>query len=114
MKENQIGALARGSVAKGLLISKPPEQYLNYLKEEVARAAKAIRELSSNGRSTETIAIRYVLDNPAVTSAVIGIRTMAHLKLAVDSIYSHSLSDAEKKILSETIPINFYDNHRQF
>lgn len=112
LKENQIGVLARGSIAKGLLVSKPAEQYLNYNKEQVAIAAKEIRDLSSDGRSAETIAIRYALDNPAVTSVVVGIRTMPQLKLALDSIYSHSLTDIEKKKLSEIIPINFYDKHR--
>jgi hypothetical protein len=53
-----------------------------------------------------------VLDNPAITSAVIGIRTLDQLKLAVDSVYSNSLSELEKEKLSETIPVNFYDKYR--
>jgi len=112
LHENQIGVLARGSVARGLLISKPPEQYLNYSKEQVAAVAKEIRDLSSEARSPETIALRYVLDNPAITSVVLGIRTMAHLTLALDSMNSNSLTETEKKRLSEIIPIHFYDNHR--
>jgi aryl-alcohol dehydrogenase-like predicted oxidoreductase len=112
LKENQIGVLARGSVAKGLLISKPAEQYLNYSEEQVARTAKTVRDLSTGGRSTESILIQYVLDHPAITSAVIGIRTSAQLKSAVDSNYSSSITETEKCKLSEAIPINFYDKHR--
>ena len=104
--------LARGTVAKGLLISKPAEDYLNYNTELVEKVAKAISNLSSEGRSAESIAIQYVLGNRAVTSAVVGIRTSDQLKSAVDSIYTRSLSETERKKLSETIPTNIYDNHR--
>jgi aryl-alcohol dehydrogenase-like predicted oxidoreductase len=112
LKENGIGVLARGSVARGLLISKPAVQYLDYSAAEVARAAKAVKDLSSKLKSVESIAIRFVLDNPAITSAVIGIRTPIQLKLAVNSIYSDFISDAEKSKLSESVNIHFYDLHR--
>jgi aryl-alcohol dehydrogenase-like predicted oxidoreductase len=113
LKENEIGALARGSIAKGLLISKPAEHYLNYSEEEVAMAAKEIRDLSSEERSVESIAIHYVLSNPAITSAVIGIRTLMQFKHAVASINSNTITETEKNNLSNAIPINFYSEHRQ-
>ena len=43
LKENQIGVLARGSVAKGLLISKPAEHYLNYSAEQVKKTAATVK-----------------------------------------------------------------------
>lgn len=113
LHEHQIGVLARGAVAKGLLISKPAEHYLNHTEEEVARAAKEIRDLSSTERSVESIAIRYVLSNPAITSAVLGIRTLTQLKLAIASIYSNSITETERNKLSEVIPLDFYSEHRR-
>jgi aryl-alcohol dehydrogenase-like predicted oxidoreductase len=112
LEENQIGVLARGSVAKGLLISKPAEKYLNYSAGEVAVAAKAIGDLSSGERSVESIVLRYTLNNKAITSAVVGIRPSAQLQLAIDSMHSNSLSAAEMDKLSQTIPLNYYDMHR--
>ena len=112
LNENQVGVLARGSIAKGLLISKPPEAYLNHPVEQIAKAARAIKDISYDGRSAESVAIHYVLDHPSITSVVIGIRTEAQLKDAVDTIYSNSPSKSELKNLSGSIPVNFYDNYR--
>src|SRR5450432_675306 len=100
LNENQVGVLARGSIAKGLLISKPPEAYLNHPVEQIAKAARAIKDISYDGRSAESVAIHYVLDHPSITSVVIGIRTEAQLKDAVDTIYSNSPSKSELKNLS--------------
>src|SRR5450432_3024368 len=100
LQDHAIGVLARGTVAKGLLISKPPEPYLNYSSEQIGSASLKVKEPSYDGRSAESVAIHYVLDHPSITSVVIGIRTEAQLKDAVDTIYSNSPSKSELKNLS--------------
>lgn len=112
LHENNIGVVIRGSVASGLLIDKPTKPYLNYNEKQIASAAKAVNSVSSNERNAAQTAIRYVLDNPAVTSAVVGIRTMEQLMEAVETVKTPPLNEEEMKILRESVPVNSYENHR--
>ena len=80
LKENHIGVLARGSLAKGLLAGKPAEVYLDHSREEVEEAARAIQTLSGAHRNAAQTAIQFVLQHPAITSAVVGLRTMEQLE----------------------------------
>lgn len=109
---HQIGVLARGSLAKGLLVSKPAVPFLDYSADQVKKAANAIKEISSEERSASATAIHFVLNHPAVVSAIIGIRTEEQLKIAVDSISALSLTDIEIKKLRAAIPLNRFENHR--
>ena len=43
---NNIGVMARGSVASGLLVNKSAKPYLNYSPDEVQKAAEAIKVVS--------------------------------------------------------------------
>ena len=112
LHENNIGVLVRGSVASGLLIDKPAKAYLNYNETEVAAAAKAIQCVSSSERTPAQTAIQYVLKNPAVTAAVVGIRTLEQLNEAVKAIDKTALTDEEMKILQAAVPTNYYEQHR--
>jgi aryl-alcohol dehydrogenase-like predicted oxidoreductase len=111
LHENNIGVLVRGSVASGLLIDKPAKAYLNFSESQVAAAAKAIQSVSSSERNPGQTAIQYVLKNPAVTAAAVGIRTMEQLKEAVGAI-DKPLTEEEIKVLKESVPVNFYEQHR--
>ena len=110
--DHQIGVLARGSLAKGLLVSKPAAPFLNYNADQVKKAADAINEISSEERSASATAIYFVLNHPAVVSAVIGIRTEEQLKIAIESVSTPLLTDMEIKKLSAAIPLNKFENYR--
>jgi aryl-alcohol dehydrogenase-like predicted oxidoreductase len=112
LHQNNIGVLVRGSVASGLLIDKSAKAYLNYNETQVAAAAKAIQSVSSNERNAAQTAIQYVLKNPAVAAAVVGIRTMEQLKEAVEAIDKTALTDEEMKILQAAVPANYYDKQK--
>jgi len=112
LRENNIGVLVRGSVAGGLLAGKRAKSYLNYNEQEVGKAANAVKSISSEQRNPAQTAIHYVLQNRAVTSAIIGIRTMEQLKEAVDAIDSPKLTEEQMQILGKSIPVNFYEQHR--
>lgn len=112
LHENNIGVLVRGSVASGILINKAAKPYLNFNESQVAAAAKAIQSASSNDRNAAQTAIQYVLKNPAVTAAVVGIRTNEQLKAAIETIDKEPLTEEEMKILKESVPVNFYEQHR--
>ena len=112
LQENNIGVLARGSVAQGLLINKPAKEYLGYKPDEVSKAAKGVQSLLTDGRNETQVAIRFVLQNPAITSAVVGMRNAAQLKEAVGSVSSTSLSANEMEELKSVLPANYYSDHR--
>jgi aryl-alcohol dehydrogenase-like predicted oxidoreductase len=98
LQENKIGVLARGPVAQGLLVNKPAKAYLNYSVEQVQAMQTMLKKHT---------AMRYVLQNPAVTAAIAGIRTMQHLQDAVDAV------DAPDQTLDlQSIPANKYEQHR--
>ena len=110
--ENQIGILARGSVAQGLLTGKTPKTYLGHSEEEVDTIAKAVKFVGGERRSPAQTALYYVLQNTAVSAAVLGIRTMEQLKDASHVFEADSLSKAEINFLKEAVEQNFYQQHR--
>jgi aryl-alcohol dehydrogenase-like predicted oxidoreductase len=112
LQENNIGVLVRGSYAQGLLLNKPPVPYLDYTAEETGRAAAAIRQVAGKRRSPAVVAARFVLDHPAVTSAVLGIRTAAQLTQALAVARAQPLAAAELEALTQAIPRNTYQQHR--
>jgi len=112
LHENNIGVLARGTVAQGLLVNKPAKPYLNYSAEEVEKAAAAIRKASDNNRNTAQTAFRYVLQHPAISSAVAGIRTIQQLEEAVAVLQTPGISQTDYKQLQSAIEANRYEQHR--
>jgi aryl-alcohol dehydrogenase-like predicted oxidoreductase len=112
LQDNNIGVLARGSVAGGLLAGKPAKSYLNYKATEVIDAVQAVKKLSSETRSPAQIAIQFVLQNPSVTSAIVGIRTVEQLADAVNAVNNQDLGEEEIKMLKEAVAVNYYAEHR--
>jgi aryl-alcohol dehydrogenase-like predicted oxidoreductase len=112
LQENNIGVLARGAVAQGLLVDKPPKPYLNYSPQEVEKAAAAVKDLSNSQRTTAQTALRYVLHHPAITTAVAGIRTMQQLEEAVAVFKTPLLTDKDLSTLQHAVVANKYEQHR--
>lgn len=112
LQQQGIGVLARGAVAKGLLVNKQPEPYLNYNAAEVARAAEAVRRLSVNGRDAAQTALRFVLQQSPVTCAVVGMRTTQQLQDALTAVNAPLLTAAEIAELQQVLPVNNYEQHR--
>ena len=112
LKKHSIGVLARGSLAGGILTGKPASTYLGYSQDEVFRASECIRQLSSENRPASQTAMRFVLQQPGVTSAVVGIRTSEQLKDAVNVFQSPALTPDEYQLLLNCIPPKRYTDHR--
>ncbi|HEU4555809.1 MAG TPA: aldo/keto reductase [Chitinophaga sp.] len=112
LEQHNIGVLARGSVAKGLLIDKPAAPYLNYTAAAVQRAASAVKAVSNTHRGPAQTALRFVLQQKAITAAVVGIRTAAQLHDAVAAATAPLLSAAELEQLKAAVPVNVYEQHR--
>jgi aryl-alcohol dehydrogenase-like predicted oxidoreductase len=112
LHQHSIGILARGTVAGGILTGKAATGYLGYASEEVSKAVECIRLLGSSKRTLAQTAIRFALQQPGISSAVVGIRTIEQLKDAASVFQSDPLSNEEYQQLSNSIPINRYSDHR--
>jgi aryl-alcohol dehydrogenase-like predicted oxidoreductase len=109
---NRIGVLARGSIAGGLLVNKPAKEYLGYTPALVQAAARAIQSFSGSPRSAAQTAIRWVLQHPAITAAVAGIRMPEQLDEVVATGNTPALTTKETEVLAGSIPVNYYKEHR--
>lgn len=111
LQEKGIGVLVRGALAQGLLLGKPPKEYLNQSKEAVEKATTAIQSLKPF-YTTTAAAIQFVLRHKAVTSAVVGIRTATQLSEAIDAAAAPALSDADYNLLALSSAALNYTQHR--
>lgn len=112
LKEHNIGILARGSLAKGLLAGKEATEYLGHDVEHVEKAIEVAKSVTEEGSPRSQTALRFVLHNPAITSAVVGIRTVKQLEEAAEVSSVPPLSENEIEILSSLISTLYYDLHR--
>jgi aryl-alcohol dehydrogenase-like predicted oxidoreductase len=110
--ETKIGVLARGTLAKGLLIDKPAEAYLNYNAVEVANAAAIIAMLVESDLNKTAIALGYVLNHPGITSAITGIRTIQQLEDIINASAKMNLDKNRFEKLQHAIKMNYYKEHR--
>lgn len=112
LMENNIGVVTRGSVASGLLIDKPAKEYLGHTEAELKQAKELLGRMRDDTKNPAQIAIQYVLAHPAVTSAIIGMRTMEQLEDAVKAVTLPPLSAEELNVLHKEIPSKVYAEHR--
>jgi aryl-alcohol dehydrogenase-like predicted oxidoreductase len=112
LSENKIGVLVRGSIAKGLLVSKPAENYLNYSADQVREMANTVKSISDKSHSPFETAVHFVLQQPAICTTVIGIRTMEQLQDALAAGGSSKLNSGQMKVLENVLPANKYMDHR--
>lgn len=112
LKDNNIGVLARGSLAGGLLLGKPVKQYLGYTTEQVAALARAVSELAENIRTPTEVALQFVLSHQAVTSAVVGVRGSEQLQKATVAGNAPTLTHEEIVRLTSVVPPLTYEEHR--
>jgi len=112
LEEHTIGVLARGTLAGGLLADKPADAYLNYTVDEVYKMSSALHAISGMSRNASQTALQFVLQQAAITSAVVGIRTQQQLDDIVGAITAPALTDSEIAFLRSQIPVNYYSQHR--
>ena len=111
LRQHNIGVLARGSIAQGLLVNKGAKPYLGHPESTVARAAEAIRSLSHPQRKPVQTALRFVLQHDAVTAAVAGVRTLQQLEEAAPAVDAPPLAAEEMETL-RSVPALTYTEHR--
>lgn len=112
LHKNNISVMVRGSVAQGLLINKPAKPYVDYSADHVAKMAAAVHRISGQNRTATQTAIKYVLQNAAVTSAVVGMRTLEQVQECVNTVNTPDLTGEEISTLKETLEPLKYKEHR--
>ena len=112
LQKNNIGVLARGTVAGGLLAGKTATHYLGFSEVEIMTVSKAVQAATPPNSKAVATAIRFVLQQPAITSAVVGVRTEAQLKEVLQAIGDSEISAIALNALKESIRSLFYDQHR--
>lgn len=127
LKAAGIGVLARGVVMKGLLSGKSAAPYLGHTAAEMDEAARVVKRVVGlriagekkadsvqaanhvQAVNSAQVAIRWVLDNPAITSAVVGVRTMDQLEDAVRAADGEPLTGEERQELKATLNEQRYE-----
>jgi aryl-alcohol dehydrogenase-like predicted oxidoreductase len=127
LKAAGIGVLSRGVVMKGLLSGKPAVPYLGHSATEMDEAARVVKRVVglriAGEKKADTVqaanhmqavnsaqvAIRWVLDNPAITSAVVGVRTMEQLEDAIRAADSEQLTMDEHQELKAALKEQRYE-----
>lgn len=112
LKEHNKGVLIRGALAQGLLLGKTAKEYLGHTAEEIKMAAQAVHVCVTDNRTATQTAVRFVLQHPAVTSAIVGVSKMEQLNDMAATTNSTNLLEKEINILRESISAKKYQDHR--
>lgn len=110
--QNEIGVLARGALASGLLVNKPATDYIGISEDEVKSILEELSKVILEGKTQQETVLRYVIDNPAITTAVVGIRTMQQLNDAIAGIKTDALTISQWKQLQGIWKGITYKEHR--
>lgn len=108
----KVGVMVRGGLAGGLLAGKDSRNYLEYSIEDIDILLNKMKSFSIEKMSLAQVALKWVLSNNAVTTAVVGIRNMQQLKGVLDTVDSPELSVQTIQALSDLLAPNLYTNHR--
>jgi len=109
---NNIGVLVRGALAQGLLLSKPAKEYLGHSREEMDSARITVNFLSRKKGTAAQTAISFVLNHPAVTSAIVGVSRTQQLEEIVQDLNADPLTDDEMIELKKVLAPKTYESHR--
>lgn len=112
LMQNEIGVMARGTVAGGLLLDKPARDYLDIPASKISQVQKDIRKNTADNRPLHEAAVKYVTSHPAVVTAVMGIRTIQQLDEAVNTANAGFLTVNEIKNLKKSWNGTTYTEHR--
>ncbi|MCB0637276.1 MAG: aldo/keto reductase, partial [Lewinella sp.] len=110
LQENGQGVLVRGAIAKGLLNGRTPEPYLDHEALTVAQLAGKLQVLAGED-PPGALAIRYVLQHPAVSTVVLGASRPEQLDDFVDQV-SQPLPAETYDLLKYMAPELVYKAHR--
>lgn len=107
---NQVGVLARGALAKGMLVNKPADAYGSFDRRQVENILAQFKTITGDAYSPMCAALGYITSHPAVTSAVVGLRTMQQLNDLIQNTQQIPGEDLYKQL--QKLPSSQYTDHR--
>jgi aryl-alcohol dehydrogenase-like predicted oxidoreductase len=107
-----IGVLVRGALAQGMLVSKPGKDHLGHDAAAMDHARDALAHGIRGDRDPAVTALRFTLHHPAVSSVVVGARTLGQLEAALTAADSVGLEGPELAELRSLLPARTYEQHR--
>ncbi|TPN83902.1 aldo/keto reductase [Aquimarina algicola] len=111
--DHNIGVLARGGLAKGILAGKPAKEYLDYNTTETKKVIDKLTQISiATNKTICNTALQFVIQQPTITSAVLGIRTAHQLEECLATLQTIPLLSEELEVLYKISKANTYDLHR--
>ncbi|WP_026570053.1 MULTISPECIES: aldo/keto reductase [Sediminibacillus] len=117
---HDISVLARGPLAKGMLSDKAQDKvetkgkegYLDYSLQELQEITKNVKDFTGPGRTKTALALQYVLQHPAVASAVFGASSTQQLRDNLAIQHAEPLTGEELKNLKSISKPVQYAQHR--
>jgi aryl-alcohol dehydrogenase-like predicted oxidoreductase len=112
LHQQGIGLMVRGGLARGVLAGKGSIKYLDHTKQSVDLLLDKMKVFSNENTALNHIALQWILNNSAVTSVVLGMRTLEQVHDALALNRSTQLSQAELDEIGSVLKPNFYADHR--
>lgn len=112
LHQQDIGVMVRGGLARGLLAGKESIKYLDHSHQSIDLLLNKMRVFSNENTALNHIALQWVLNHSAVTSVVLGMRTLEQLHDALALYQSTQLSQAVLEEIGSVLKPNFYTDHR--
>jgi 1-deoxyxylulose-5-phosphate synthase len=109
LQKNNISVIARGSVAQGLLASKPARSFLDYSETEVRAVQEHLETLATPERTASQTALHFALSHPAVATTIPGASRLEQLE---ENANVADLSAGELAQLRALTKTNRYEVHR--
>jgi len=112
LSDEKVGVMVRGCLAGGLLAGKDLSDYLGYSIEDIDILLDKVNSFSIEKMSIAQAAVKWVLSNNSITTAVVGIRNMEQLKDTLGAVEVPELSVEAVRELSDLLKPNLYAKHR--
>ncbi|RYG42762.1 MAG: aldo/keto reductase, partial [Chitinophagaceae bacterium] len=112
LNENKVGVLSRGALAQGMLVNKPAKDYLGHSADSITAASQLLQGIEVGQQTSAQSAIKFVLQHPALTAAVVGVSKSNHLSEIAAAADKKDLWDSDIEMLKEVLPAMQYEQHR--
>ena len=110
LQRHNVGVIARGPLARGLLASKPAAPYLDVGQADVTTVQRELDQFTTATRTRAQVALRFALAHPAVATTIPGASTDEQLYENLSA--SEPLDDDDIDVLRRLTTPGRYDSHR--
>lgn len=112
LHQQGIGLMVRGALARGVLANKGSIKYLDYSQQSVDLLLDKMKVFSNENTALNHIALQWILNNSAVTSVVLGMRTLEQVQDALALNRATQLSQADLDEIGSVLKPIIYSEHR--